>query len=135
MPTPAKRNGPGLASLIREAGQRAREATAQADQVPSPTITEVPGQDGVMVPVMPTPPRRIRPQRIFSILDYIESSWGLGMRLYPVQRFLVKLYYFLPLNTRDRNIEISDMFNQQIVYRFTEAEYLQFLYKEGRCNI
>jgi intein/homing endonuclease len=76
-----------------------------------------------------------RGRRIFSILDYIESNWGVGMRLFPVQRFIVKLYYNLPLDSRDRNIVISDMFNQKTVYRFTELEYLKFLYEEGRCNI
>jgi len=127
MPTPAKKTGPGLSSLVREAGQNARKA-AQSPE----TAADILAQAGSM----PTPAiNRRQTQRIFNILDYIESSWGLGMRLYPVQRFLVKLYYFLPLDTQTRDIEISDMFNQRIVYRFTETEYLEFLYKEGRCNI
>jgi hypothetical protein len=88
-----------------------------------------------LIPVMVPSPRRRQSQRIFNILEYIESSWGLGMRLYPVQRFIVKLYYFLPLDDKVQDIEISDMFNQRIVYRFTEVEYLKYLHKEGRCNI
>lgn len=79
-------------------------------------------------------------QRIFNILDYIEQPWGLAMRLFPAQRFLVKLFYFLPLNETlpedpaDR-IRIPDMFNTRFLYEFTEKEYLSYLYNEGRCNI
>lgn len=79
-------------------------------------------------------------QRIFNILDYIEQPWGLAMRLFPAQRFLVKLFYFLPLDETlpvdpaDR-IRIPDMFNTRTLYEFTEKEYLSYLYNEGRCNI
>jgi hypothetical protein len=127
-----KQHGPGISSLIRDAGQVAR-STANLAHEPAPTITEAHGD----VPAGESPAGRLRRtgNRIFNVLEYIESSWGLGMNLFPVQRFLVKLYYFLPLDTQVRNIAISDMFNSKVVYRFTEAEYLDFLYKEGRCNI
>jgi hypothetical protein len=121
MPTVQKKTaaGGGVASLIRDAGNQARQ-TIIVDSTP---------RQG------PQPVVQQRGRRIFSILDYIESSWGVGMRLFPVQRFIVKLYYNLPLDNRDRTIAISDMFNQKIVYRFTEVEYLKFLFEEGRCNI
>jgi hypothetical protein len=127
MPAPAKKSTLGLSDIIRDAGAQAR-ATATAAL--EPEIRETPGIDGA-------PAVRVRRQgnRIFNVLEYIESSWGLGMRLYPVQRFLVKLYYHLPLDNREQNISISDMFNTRTVYRFTEQEYLKFLYQEGRCNI
>jgi hypothetical protein len=80
-------------------------------------------------PVVPVAPR------IFNILDYIEQPWGLSLKLYPVQRFIVKLYYNLPLDNRARSIDIPDMFNTKVLYKFTEQEYLNFLYEEGRCNI
>ena len=115
-----KTHGPGLSVLIREAGQKA--ALSQ---------TAVPDILGEMAGSVPAP---IRP-RIFSILDYIESEWGLGMRLFPVQRFIVKLYYHLPLDDQNKTIQITDMFNTQVLYRFTEVEYLRYLYTEGRCNI
>jgi hypothetical protein len=62
------------------------------------------------------------------------------MRLFPVQRFIVKLYYHLPLDDKlpedeTRRIRISDMFNTKTLYTFTEKEYLSYLYNEGRCNI
>lgn len=73
--------------------------------------------------------------KIFNIIDYIEQSWGLGMRLYPVQKFLTKLFYFLPLDDKNKTIQITDMLGTQVKYTFTEYEYLQFLYNEGRCNV
>lgn len=87
-----------------------------------------------------SPDNKSGQQRIFSILDYIEQPWGLSMKLYPAQRFLVKLFYFLPLDETlpedsDRRIRIPDMFNTKTLYEFTEREYLTYLYNEGRCNI
>ncbi len=114
----AKKSG-GMSNLLREAGQTAKLQAESVLQVP-----QIVG--GAVVPNLP---------RIFNILDYIEQPWGLAMKLYPVQRFLVKLYYFMPLDDRDRNIEIPDMFNTRVLYRFTEVEYLHYLYEEGRCNI
>lgn len=119
MPSSVQRKASGLSGLLREAGLRARQQAEDALQAPF----IIGGQ------VVPTS------QRIFSILDYIEQPWGLAMSLFPVQRFLVKLYYFLPLDDRTRNIEIPDMFNTRVLYKFTEQEYLKYLYDEGRCNI
>ena len=119
---PPKKTGPGISALIREAGQKA--ASTQIIQAAPDLLDEMSGS--VPAPVRP---------RIFSIIDYIESDWGLGMRLFPVQRFIVKLYYHLPLNDRDKTIQITDMFNTRVLYRFTEVEYLHFLYSEGRCNL
>lgn len=77
---------------------------------------------------------------IYNILDYIESDWGLDMVLYPVQRVLVKLYYFIELDDTlpedpTRQIKIIDFLTGDVRYTLTEKEYLKFLYNEGRCNI
>jgi len=78
--------------------------------------------------------------QIHDILSYIEQPWGLNMRLYPAQRFIVKLYYNLPLDedlpkSPHHQIQVKDMFGERILYTFTEREYLSYLYNEGRCNI
>jgi len=113
----AKKSG-GITSLIRNAGQEIKRDLVAVD-----IAAAVSGETA------PTKPK------IFSILDYIEQPWGLNMRLYPAQRFLVKLYYFLPLDTGEPTITVTDMFNTKVLYRFSEAEYLRFLHNEGRCNI
>lgn len=86
--------------------------------------------------------------KIFNVLDYIEQPWGLNMRLFPAQRFIVKLYYNIPLDTTlpdnpNHRIRIPDMrgflvgttTKPKILYEFTELEYLKFLHEESRCNI
>jgi len=123
MPPKVKKSA-GISHLIRSAGHKARAiAEERSDQGDVTEITV----DG-------------RQTRIFNVLNYVESPWGLNMTLYPVQRFIVKLYYNLPLDDKlpeetNRRIRISDMFNTKTLYTFTEKEYLQYLYNEGRCNI
>lgn len=78
--------------------------------------------------------------RIFNILEYIEQPWGLQLKLFPAQRFVVKLFYNIPLDETlpedtDRQIKVTDMFNTKVLYTFTEREYLDYLFNEGRCNI
>lgn len=74
------------------------------------------------------------------IIDFVESPWGLKLKLFPVQRFITKLYYHqeldntLPANPDDR-IKVWEGLGRPVKYEFTEAEYLRFLYNEGRCNI
>ena len=70
-----------------------------------------------------------------NIIEYVEQPWGLGLRLYPVQRFILKMFYNLPLNDTDKNVCVPDIFNENIIYRLTEKEYLTYLFEEGRCNI
>lgn len=81
--------------------------------------------------------------RTINAIDFIEAPWGLGLGtvkgippLHPVQKILIKCYYGIELdNGINRNIKISDKFNREEIYRFNEAEYIDFLYNEGRCNI
>lgn len=127
MPAKKKPSGPGVSSLLRDIGARAKLvseqrqlAFEQGDIDPSELVID-----------------ELRPfkPRIFNILEYIEQSWGLGMKLFPAQRFIVKLYYGLQLDTHDKPIEIRDFLGTEIKYRFSEREYLAYLYNEGRCNI
>lgn len=123
MPTPKQ----GLAGLIRQAGQDAKKEAVKA------RAGGLGGSDG--------PGGRITSaDNVFSILDYIESDWGLHMTLYPAQRFLVKLYYFLELDDtlpaeEHKRIQVRDVLTGALRYTFTEKEYLHYLFNEGRCNI
>ncbi len=124
----AKSNTGDIASLWRNAGSKAKQAVEKRERGEADAEALVTG-----IP-LPTGPQAYRP-RIFNVLEYIEASWGLAMRLYPAQRFLVKLYYNIPLDDREKTIRITDMFNTVTRYNFTEKEYLSFLFNEGRCNI
>lgn len=128
MPAAPKHSGGGIAALLRAAGQEAKLQSQQAlDDEADDLLAQMGGE--------PKQAPRPKTARIFNILDYIESEWGLGMTLFPVQRFLVKLYYHLPLDTKKKDIEVTDMLKTHVRYTFTEAEYLKFLFLEGRCNI
>ena len=76
-----------------------------------------------------------------NILDYAEGPKGVtGMRLYPVQRFLLKLNHGIELDKKlprvaSRQIQITDHFRERVLWKFSETEYLHYLYDEGRCNI
>ena len=131
---PKQPKGPGidLSSMWRDAGIRAK-AAAEEQEREEQELEVAPAVAGVLAPVEGAP-TLFRP-RIFNILDYITAPWGLGMRLFPAQTFIVKLYYHLPLEEHVKTIEVRDMFNTKTLYHFTEKEYLRYLFDEGRCNI
>jgi intein/homing endonuclease len=76
------------------------------------------------------------------VMEFSTAPWGLGLGctsevppLYPAQRFLIKMYYGMPLdNTPKRDIIIKDRFNERELYRFNEMEYMKYLRSEGRLN-
>lgn len=75
-----------------------------------------------------------------NIIQYIESDQGLGLRLFPVLRALVKIIYNVELdNTLPKDpyeqIKIVDLSTGDLRYTLTERQYLQYLHDEGRCNI
>lgn len=75
-------------------------------------------------------------------MEFITAPWGLGMGtiedvppLYPVQRFIIKCYYGLELDeSNNKDIIVKDQFNETILYRFNEYEYMKYLFNEGRIN-
>ncbi len=121
----SKSESGGLASLIRDAGQRAKATAELRNPDPQVVVGELEVPEG---------PRAYTP-RIFNVLEYMEAPWGLNMKPWPAQRFIVKLYYGIPLEDKVKTITVTDMFNTKVLHTFTEKEYLKFLYQEGRCNI
>lgn len=114
----------GLAGLLRQAGQDGKREAVYAKKVSAAVDAD----------------RVTSADNVFNILEYIESDWGLHMALYPAQRFIVKLYYFLELDDvlpeKDYlRIKVRDVLTGAVKYTLTEKEYLHYLYNEGRCNI
>lgn len=75
------------------------------------------------------------------IITFVESEWGLGMGttpgvppLLPAQKFILKTFYGMELNNTDKTIPVFDKFNEHQLYNFTEVEFLDYLYEEGRIN-
>lgn len=86
--------------------------------------------------------KKLKDETERNIIEFAEAPWGLGLGtvdgvppLYPVQKFIFKCYYNIPLNNTDRNIIINDHFNEKELYRFTELDYLNYLWNEGRVNV
>ena len=67
------------------------------------------------------------------IIEFVESSWGLRMTLFPVQRVILKAHYGLELDDK-KTFKISD-WRRRDWETHTEKSYLKKLYDEGRCNI
>lgn len=85
-------------------------------------------------------------EEALDIISFIESPYGLkfskelvGQSLFPVQRFILKMFYNLPLEKEKKVISIPKGWryaqDPNGMLHFTEQEYLEHLYKEGRCNI
>ena len=108
---------------------------------------------------------------VVDIVTFIEAPWGLGalddngqplLKLFPVQRVILKLYYGIPLDTNPHGFDLSQpipkdhpFYDPSIVdiegyYKhrvyvsdfrrlkweyYSEADYAQKMYDEGRCNI
>jgi len=72
-----------------------------------------------------------------TILEFATSSSGLNLKLFPAQIFIFKVFYGIPLsNSKAENkITIKDNFNEHILYEFSEVEFFEFLYQEGRINL
>jgi len=75
-----------------------------------------------------------------TIIDFIERFKLLPYGLFPVQKFILKLYYNIPLDDklpgdeRDRIYVTPNFRSNKRVY-MTEVKYLEYLYSQGRCNI
>lgn len=79
------------------------------------------------------------------IITFVESTWGLGVPMWPAQRWVLKMLYGVPLS-HDKppvkldgkvfhGIPVHDQFMMDLKYELSEWEFLQYLYNEGRCNV
>lgn len=69
------------------------------------------------------------------IISFVEAQWGLGQKLYPVQKFILKTFYGLPLDNESKSIIIPDEMNMKEIGRFTETGFMDFLIDTGRTNL
>jgi len=71
---------------------------------------------------------------IADIIEFAESSWGIGFNLYPVQRVILKAHYGVPLSKQKNQLEVKNWRGEKL-YNMSEVEYLSYLFDEGRSNI
>jgi hypothetical protein len=99
---------------------------------------------------------------VVDIITFIEAPWGLDLRLYPVQRVILKCHYGLALDDNPKGYPLDvpvpldhlnydeELIDEDGFYKYrivvtdfrrqnpqymTEAAYLEHLYNDGRCNI
>ena len=71
--------------------------------------------------------------KVANIIEFVEEPWGLGMRLFPIQKIVLKAHYGIPLDDV-HTFTITD-WRRQNPRQVTEKSYLELLYSEGRSNI
>lgn len=67
-------------------------------------------------------------------LDFLSSPQGPKIDLLPVQRFLFKAIMGISLDYKEGLVPVWDDFRENILYTFTEREFLHYLNDQGRCN-
>jgi hypothetical protein len=72
---------------------------------------------------------------LLNAIDFIESPQGLNVHLYPVQRVIVKCIFGVPMDYKEGMVPVYDPFCENLLYTFTESEYLHYAFNEGRCNV
>ena len=72
---------------------------------------------------------------LLNAIDFIESPQGLGVHLYPVQRVIVKAIFGVPMDYKEGEVPVFDPFAEKLLYTFSDREYLEYVYNEGRCNV
>ena len=72
--------------------------------------------------------------QVVDIITFSEAPWGLNMKLLPAQKFILKAFYGMELDSVDEYIPIPNLTNERILYHFSEKSFLKWLHEEGRCN-
>ena len=62
-------------------------------------------------------------KEIAPITEYIEAPWGLNMRLFPVQKVILKAHYGLELSDKD-TFDVTD-WRRSNPLKLTEKQYLE----------
>ena len=71
---------------------------------------------------------------VADIITFAEAGWGLGFELFPVQRFILKCFYGLPLDDQEKTIDLPNETNDRIIGHFTEKEFFDYLVANRRVN-
>ncbi|MFA6235073.1 MAG: hypothetical protein WC824_12945, partial [Bacteroidota bacterium] len=72
-------------------------------------------------------------QKLVDIVEFCEAPWGLGMKLLPVQRIILKAHYGIALDDIT-TFQLRDWRGNKM-RTYTEKSYLRMLFDDKRCNI
>lgn len=71
----------------------------------------------------------------YNVIEFAEKKSCLGIRLFPQQRYLLKLFEKVELDDTVFDIEVRDRFGETVLHTFTEKQFHSFLYNEGRISL
>jgi hypothetical protein len=74
---------------------------------------------------------------VMNIIEFAESEQGLNFKLYPMQKLIFKLMFRLPLSDKleDNTIEIPDKYNENVLFKLSEIEAVNYLHAESYMNM
>lgn len=72
---------------------------------------------------------------VADIVTFSEAAWGMNFKLFPMQRFILKMFYGLELSDAEKTIPLPDELNTKTIGWFTEKEMLEYLIETKRVNI
>jgi hypothetical protein len=70
---------------------------------------------------------------LLNAIDFIESRQGFNIKLYPIQRLIVKCIFAVPVDYNMGKVPMYDMFREKLLRIVSEEECLHILYEEGRA--
>lgn len=73
--------------------------------------------------------------KVVDVITFAEAGWGLNVKLLPVQRFVLKVYYGLELDKTDERIIVRDDLAEKLIGKMTEYDFMQWLIAENRTNL
>ena len=79
--------------------------------------------------------RTLNDGQAVDVVTFATANWGLGFNLFPMQRFILKVFYGLQLNGIDKSIQVRDMLNTRTIGFYTEQDFLKYLIDQGRTNL
>lgn len=79
--------------------------------------------------------KSIQTKDTVDIITFVEAKWGLNTELFPVQRFILKVFYGLELDGETKTIVLPDEINVRTIGEYTEKEFMQYLIDTGRTNL
>ena len=73
------------------------------------------------------------PHETLNAVDFIESHRGLGVRLFPVQRLIIKCVFGVPMDYKEKKVPLYDVFRERLLSTVLESEALHIFHEEGRA--
>ena len=69
------------------------------------------------------------------VITFATASWGLNFKLFPMQKFILKTFYGMQLDKRNKDIQVRDILNTKIIGTYTQDDFMKYLIDERKTNL